>query len=117
SSRRSRQQRGRSEEQPGQDRRAESAAEDADLRLLELQPAERERRDEERDGEADPGDRPGAGDRGPPDWWLQPAAARPGEQPGAAEDGDRLADDVSDQHAERDRRREGLPEKPGVDRD
>ena len=52
-----RQQRGRAEEQPGEDRRAERGAEDPELRLLELRAVERERRDEQRDGEADAGDR------------------------------------------------------------
>ena len=67
-----RQQRRRAEQQPGDERRAERGAEDAELRLLELLPVERERRDEQRDGEADPGDRAAAGDGGPADRRPQP---------------------------------------------
>ena len=99
-----RQQRRRAEEQPGEQRRAERGAEDAELRLLELRPVERERRDQQGDGEADPGDRAAAGDGRPADRRPQPAAAQPREQPREAEDADRLADDVAEEDPERDRR-------------
>ena len=78
------------------DRRAERGAEDAELRLLELRPVERERRDEQRDGEADAGDRAAAGDGDPADRRLQPAARQTRDQPRAAEDPERLADDVAE---------------------
>ena len=48
-----RQQRRRAEDEPGHERRAERGAEDAELRLVELRPVERERRDQQRDREAD----------------------------------------------------------------
>ena len=91
-----REQRRRAEEQPGEERRAERGAQDAELRLLELRPVERERRDEQRDGEADPGDRAAAGDGRPADRRPEPAAAQPRQQPRAAEDAHRLADDVAE---------------------
>ena len=75
-----RQQRRGAEEQPGEERRAEGGAEDAELRLLELRAVEGERRDEQRDGEADPGDRAAAGDRRPADRRPQPPAAQPRER-------------------------------------
>ena len=55
-------------------RRDERGAEDAELRLLELVAVEGERRDQQRDGEPDAGDRAAAGDRGPADRRAQPAA-------------------------------------------
>ena len=67
-------------------------------------PAEGERGDEQRDGEADAGDRAAAGDGRPADRRPQPPAAQPGHEPRRAEDADRLADDVAEQDPERDRR-------------
>ena len=52
--------------------------EDADLRLLQLLALERERGDQQRDREADPGDGAAAADRRPADRRAQPAAAQPG---------------------------------------
>ena len=57
----------RYEDEPAEERGADGSAEDAELRLLELLPVERERRDQERDGEADAGDRAGAEGRAPTD--------------------------------------------------
>ena len=48
---------------------------DAELRLVELVAVEGEVGDEQRDGEADPGDRAAAGDRRPADRRAEPAAA------------------------------------------
>jgi hypothetical protein len=113
----SRQQRGGAEEQPGDERRAYGGTEDAELRLLQVLPVECEGGDEQRDREADPGDRAAAGNGRPTDRRSQPAAAQPGEEPGAAEDSHRLADHVAEQDPERDRRREALGEEAAVDRD
>src|SRR5205823_1680260 len=55
------QQRRAAEEEPGQERGAERRAEDPDLRLCQLLAVERELRDQQCDGEADPCDRPAAG--------------------------------------------------------
>src|SRR4051794_24802322 len=55
-----RKERGRPEDEPRQNRRADGCAEDAELRLVELRPAKRERRDEQRDGEPNAGDRAAA---------------------------------------------------------
>ena len=53
------------EQEPGDERCAERGTEDPELRLLEPAPLEGEGRDEQRDGEADPGDRAAAGDGRP----------------------------------------------------
>jgi hypothetical protein len=50
------------EEQPRERRCADRRAQDADLRLVELPTAEGKGRDQERDGESDPGDRAAARD-------------------------------------------------------
>ena len=104
-------------EQPGEDRRAECGAQDAQLRLLELGTVEGERRDEQRDGEADPGDRAAPGHSRPAHRRAEPSAAQSGEQPRASEDPHRLAGDVADEDPERDRRAERTPEEAAVDDD
>jgi hypothetical protein len=58
-----RQQRRRPEQRPGEARRPDGGAEDAELRLLELGPVEGKRRDQQRDRETDARDRATAGDR------------------------------------------------------
>ena len=104
-------------EQPGEDRRAECGAQDAQLRLLELGTVEGERRDEQRDGEADPGDRAAPGHSRPAHRRAEPSAAQSGEQPRASEDPHRLAGDVADEDPERDRRAEAPRQEAAVDRD
>ena len=112
-----RKQRRRTEEQPGEERRAEGGAQDAELRLLELRPLERERRDEQRDGEANSGDRAAACHGRPAHRRPEPSAAQSREQPRAPEDAHGLADDVANEDPERDRRGEGSLEEGAVDRD
>ena len=72
-----REQRRNPEQQPGQGESAESGAEDAELRLLELGPVEGDRRDEQRDGEADARDSPSACDSGPADGRPQSSLGQP----------------------------------------
>ena len=103
------QHRSRAEEEPREYRRRERRGEDPDLRLLELATVEDERRDEEGDREADPGDRAAAGDRGPADGRLKGPAAHSGDEPGRSKNAERLAYHVADEDPERDRRRERLP--------
>jgi len=61
----SRQPRGHAEEQPAEQRRHKRCREDAELRLFEFTSVERERRDEERDGEPDAGEGAAAEYRNP----------------------------------------------------
>ena len=96
---------------------ARARAEDAELRLLELRPLEGEARDEQRDGEADPGDRAGAGDGRPAHRRPQPTAAQVREKPRAPDNAHRLARDVAKEDPERDRRGESSLEEAAVDRD
>ena len=112
-----REHRRRAEEEPGEEGRAERRAEDPELRLLELAAVEGERRDEQRDGKADAGDRPAAGDGHPADRRPDTPAAHARNEPRGAEDPDGLAEDVAEQDPERDRRAEGAREEAGVDRD
>ena len=111
------QQRRQSKQQPGEKRRRERGAENADLRFLELVPVERERCDQQGDREADSCDRSAAGDRDPADGRAQSPPAQPGHQPGAPEDSNRLADHVAEQDPERDRRRERACQEAAVQRD
>ena len=60
--------------------------------------------DQQRDREADPGDRAAADDGSPADRRAQPSAAQPRDQPGRAGDPDRLAEHVAEEDPERDRR-------------
>ena len=106
-----RQQRGGAEDEPGQGEAQIAAAQHAELGLLELGAVEGEVGDQQRDGEPDAGDRAAAGDRRPADRRAEPAAAQPRHQPGDAGDADRLAEQVADEDAERDRRAEGGREK------
>jgi hypothetical protein len=112
-----RQERRRAEEQPRECGRRRGRTEDAELGLLQLVPVEGERRDEQRNREADACDRPAAGDGDPSHRRLEPASAQPRGEPRAAEDSDRLAGDVAEDDAERDRRREGAREEVTVERD
>ena len=88
------------EDQPGEQRRADRAGQDAQLGLGELRAAERQRGDEQRDGEPDPGDRARARDRAPADGRRQALLRDPADQPGRARRADRLADEVADHDAE-----------------
>ena len=84
---RARQQRGRAEERA----RSASDAASAALRMPSFassssRAVEGERRDQQRDGEADAGDRAAAGDGRPADRRAQPAAAQPRDEPRRADD-------------------------------
>jgi hypothetical protein len=91
------------EHDPGQRRGAECGAQYAELGLLQLDSAERERRDQQRHGEADAGDRAAADHRGPADGRPQAISAQPGDHPRRAHDPDWLAHHVADEDPERDR--------------
>ena len=82
-----------------------------------VSPCQRQRRDQQGHGEADTGDRPGAGHRAPADGWPHPAVTELGDQPRAPGRAQRLADQVTDHDAERDRRGVGLGQEPGVQHD
>ena len=105
------------EDEPGQGRGAERGAQHAELRLAQLGAVEGERGDQQRDGEADAGDRAAADRRRPADRRAQPAAAQLRHQPGDAGDADRLAEHVGEDDPERDRRGVGAREEVAVDRD
>ena len=93
------------EDQPGEQRRRTSAAASTpSFASSQLDAVEGQRRDQQRDREADAGDRAAAGHRRPADRRPQAAAAQPRRQPGGAEHADRLAEHVADDDAERDRR-------------
>ena len=64
-----------------------------------------------------PGDRPGADHRAPADRRPQPPVAELGDQPRAAGRAQRLAHQVADQDAERDRRGVGAGQEPAVQHD
>ena len=106
---------GHPEHGPGQQRRDHPGGEHADLRLGQLVALEGQVGDQQRDGEADAGDGPAAEHAGPADGRPDPAAGEPGEQPGDADHGDRLAEDVPEQHAEGDRRNDGAGQECAVD--
>ena len=78
--------------------------EHAELGLLEQRPLEGERRDEQRDGEADAGRRGGDDERGPRDRQPRAAEHRARREPRRAQDPERLADHVRGDDAERHRR-------------
>jgi hypothetical protein len=84
--------------------------------VVALAPVERECGDEQRDREADPGDRAAPGDGHPAHRGPQPSTAQPRHKPRAAEDADGLPDHVTEQDPERDRRRESSREESAVDR-
>src|SRR6266508_4585723 len=100
------QQRRGPEQQPGDERRPERGAENAELRLLELAPVEGECRDQQRDREADSSDRTAAGNGSPAYRRPQPSPRQARQEPRAAENANGLADDVADQDPERYRRAE-----------
>jgi len=101
-----REHRGPAENEPGEERGAERGREDAELRLLELLPVERERCDQQRDREADAGDGAAAGHGGPADRRPQPSSAQLRHEPRGTENPGRLPGDVADQDPERDARGE-----------
>ena len=108
---------GRPEDERGHERRAHSCAEDAEFRLFKFRSVEGQVGDQQRDGEADAGDRASTRERGPADRRPQPSPAQSRHEPGATEDADRLPDDVAEQDSERDRRRERAREEAAVDHD
>ena len=69
-----------------------------------VSPLQRQRGDEQGHGEADPGYHPGARHRAPADRGPHPAVAELGDQPCAPSRAERLADQVADDDAERQRR-------------
>ncbi len=105
------------EDRPGHQRRDDRRGKHADLRLLELAAVEREARDQDRDGEADPGDGTTPGDHRPAQGPLQAAEDATGREPRRAENADGLADDVTERDSERDRRPDGITEQLSVDVD
>ena len=71
----------RPEDGPAHERREDRGAEHAELRLVERLPFEGDRRDQERDGEPDAGDRSAADDHRPAHGRSQPAQPRPRPEP------------------------------------
>jgi hypothetical protein len=100
----------------GQQRGRHDGGQDAELRLLEQLPVERERGDQKRDGEPDASRRPGAGHGPPADRWPQASAGQPGHQIRGDSDRERLADQVPDHDSERDRGMDGRPQRRTGDR-
>jgi hypothetical protein len=95
----------------------DAGAEDAELRLFELRSPERERGDQQRHSEADPGDGARTEHRRPADGRPQPAVRHACDEPRAAEDPERLADHVAAENPEGDRRAEGAAEERAADGD
>ena len=114
---RRRQQVRRPEDDPGEARRDECGREHAELRLLEGAAVEGQRRDQQRDREADPRDGAARSNRRPADRRAQTPGRQPRPQPRDEEDPGGLADDVADQDPQRDPRGERARQEAAADRD
>ena len=93
---------------PGDQRREDHRAERSELGLAEQPAVESEARDQQRDGEADPGTGAAGHDHRRRQRRARSVQRRPCRKPGPGRDAHRLADDIADQDAERHRRGDRL---------